>query len=263
MKLNLWEQNIPYFSADADTPNSMNLLLIDTDKPLPCVVVLPGGGYYLRSDHEGAPVAEFFNSKGYHAAVVDYRVAPNRHPAPLADVQRAIRILRANAEMWRIDPEKIIILGFSAGGHLAASSIVFGETYTNDCPTETVDIFPCRPNGAILCYPVISVEQDYGHVGSGKNLLGEERYAREAESFDLAGHVTESTPKVFLWHTSADQTVNVKNSLIFAECLRNHSIPFELHIYPHGRHGLGLASAYPDVSGWASLAADWIKREFS
>lgn len=197
MKLKLWEQNIPYFSADADTPNSMNLFLIDTDQPLPCVVVLPGGGYSKRADHEGAPVAEFFNSKGYHAAVVDYRVDPNRYPAPLADAQRAIRILRANAEAWKIDPEKIIILGFSAGGHLAASSIVLGETYTNDCPTDAIDAFPCRPNGAILCYPVISVGEEFGHTGSGKHLLGEERYAQDHSDFELYTHVTESTPKAF------------------------------------------------------------------
>lgn len=258
MEIRLWEHDIPAFHAEAETPNSMSLFLRETDKPLPCVVVLPGGGYHFRAPHEGAPVASFFRENGMQAAVVDYRVAPNRHPAPLADVQRAIRILRAHAAEWMINPEKIIICGFSAGGHLAGSSILLPDAYL---PTDETDRFPARPNGAILCYPVISFCAEWGHVGSGKNLLGD-RYETEAERFSLEKHVTEQTPPVFLWHTSDDASVNVKNTLYFAERLRECNVPFEAHIFPHGRHGLGMAPDAADIGTWPSLAAAWIKRTF-
>lgn len=262
MEIRLWNGAVPFALDGADTPNSMHTYFIKTEKPLPCVVVLPGGAYAVRADHEGGPIAEFFNEKGYHAVVVNYRVSPNRHPAPLADVQRAVRILRANADEWRIDPNRVIVLGFSAGGHLAASSIVLDAVETEkELLTDAIDGYDCRPNGAILCYPVISVDSDYGHVGSGKNLLGE-HYGEEKDAFCLANKINESTPKAFLWHTSDDASVNVKNSLYFAEQLRDHGIRFELHVYPHGPHGLGLAQNYPDVRAWAELAADWIKREF-
>lgn len=259
MQIKLWNNEIPAFDPAAETPNNMTTYLIDTDKPLPCVVIYPGGGYSGRAFHEGEPVAQFFNSKGCQAVVVDYRVAPNRHPAPLADAQRAIRLVRANAEAWKIDPQRIVTCGFSAGGHLTASTILYDDVYSDLYTADEIDSYSCRPNGAILCYPVISVESDYGHIGSGKHLLGD-RYEDEKSAFSLAQYVNENTPPVFLWHTSDDGGVNVKNSLIFAERLRDSKIQFEMHIYPHGKHGLGLAPDHEDIRGWAPLAADWIKR---
>lgn len=263
MEVTLWEKDIPYTTEGADSPNFMTVHLLDGDEPRPCVVVLPGGGYHTRAAHEGKPIAEFFNSRGMHAAVVEYRVAPNRFPSGLADVQRAVRILRANAGQWHIDADRVMVCGFSAGGHLAASSILWEDVLAADGISDPYAPISCRPNGAILCYPVISVEEEYGHTGSGKNLLSEERWQTDAAKFSLQNHVTAETPKVFLWHTSDDSCVNVKNSLIFAEKLRDNGIPFELHIYPQGPHGLGLASNRPDVSGWADLAADWILRNFA
>ncbi len=259
MKLRLWENEIPYYNSEAETPNSMETYFIETDKPLPCVVVLPGGAYAFRAPHEGEPVAQFYNTQGMHAVVVDYRVAPNIHPAPLSDAQRAIKILRAHAEEWKIDPERIVILGFSAGGHLAASTMTLGDATSERDGADEVDKFSAMPNGAILCYPVISVMEAFGHVGSGWNLLGE-RYHDDKELYSLESRVTENTPKAFLWHTSDDSVVPVKNSLIFAEKLRECGIPFEMHIYPHGRHGLGLAEEHEDIRGWAALSADWIWR---
>ena len=257
--MKIWNNVIPYFDPDADTPNLLKTYLVKTDEPRPCVVVLPGGAYKGRAAHEDEPIAEFFNKRGLHAVVVEYRVFPNHHPAPLSDAQRAIRIVRANATEWKVDPNRIVTCGFSAGGHLCASTILFDDVYSNSYPTDEIDREDCMPNGAILCYPVISITEEFGHVGSGKNLLGD-RYDAEKEEFCLDRYISDRTPPVFLWHTSEDQAVDVNNSLIFAQKLRAHRIPFELHVFPTGKHGLGLAESYPDVKQWADLAADWVLR---
>ncbi len=261
MQIKLWGKDIPFFDDSAETPNLLETFFMESDSadPRPCIVILPGGGYSHRAPHEGKPIAEFFNARGMHAAIVQYRVAPNRHPAPLADVQRAVKILRSNAKAWNIDPNKIVTLGFSAGGHLCASAITLSDVTKDRIGADAIDRMDAMPNGAILCYAVISVDELFGHVGSGKNLLGE-RYDQEKENLSLQNRVSKSTPKAFIWHTSDDNVVNVKNSLIFGEKLRDCGIPFEMHIYPHGRHGLGLAEAFEDVSGWADLAADWVLR---
>ena len=259
--IKLWHSEIPAFCDEAETPNNMTVYLIEDEQPRPCVVIFNGGAYRVRSYHEGEPVAQFFNSQGYHAVVVDYRVAPNRFPAALSDAQRAIRLVRAHAEEWSIDPRGIITCGFSAGGHLCASTILYDDVYSHLYNADETDAYSCFPNGAILGYAVISVENDYGHVGSGQYLLGE-AYETEKSKFSLAQYVNENTPPVFLWHTSEDKAVSVKNSLIFAERLRDHGVPFELHVFPHGGHGLGLAINRPEIAQWASLAADWIKRTF-
>ncbi len=258
MAIKLWENNIPYLLEDADTPNVMETYFIDTDKPLPCIVIYPGGGYHHRAEHEGTPYAEFFNKRGMHAVVVHYRVYPNFDPAPLADAQRAIKIVRANADKWKIDPDRIVTMGSSAGGHLAACTITLPDVCEE--PQDEIDKMSCKPNGAILCYPVISVIDSFAHIGSGKHLLGEKRHQREGTYFSLNNHVTSETPKVFMWHTSDDSVVNVKNSLVFGEMLRDNGIPFEMHIYPHGKHGLGLALEREDIRPWADLAADWVER---
>ena len=255
MQIKLWDNEIPFYTEGADTPNYMTFYPVITHYAAPCVVIYPGGGYGGRASHEGKPIAEFFNSRGMHAAVVEYRVSPNRHPAPLADAQRAIKIVRAKAAEWHIDTNRVVTLGFSAGGHLAASTVTLGEVDTgirDDISREN-----CLPNGAILCYPVMNIESEYGHVGSGKNLLGE-AYADRSAEFCLENRINQNTPKVFMWHTSDDSVVNVKNSLVAGERLRDLGIPFEMHIFPHGNHGLGLAPLTKDVSKWADLAADWI-----
>lgn len=255
--MKLWNNEITFYNEEAETPNELTLYPVDTAHPLPCVVVLPGGAYKGRARHEAGDIARFFNSRGMHAAVVEYRVYPNHHPSPLADAQRAIRILRANAKEWKIDSNRIVTCGFSAGGHLCASTILFSDVYSTDYQKDEIDNESCMPNGAILCYPVIHVTDDFGHVGSGRYLLGDS-YEEVKEQFNLETLITESTPPVFLWHTSEDEAVNVKNSLVFAEKLRDARVPFELHVFPHGKHGLGLAQTYSDVSKWADLAADWI-----
>jgi len=251
----LWENEIPFNLEGADTPNYMTFYQAPTHHPAPCIVVLPGGGYAGRAGHEGDPIAEYFVSRGMHACVVHYRVSPNRHPAPLADAQRAIKLIRANAKKLYVNPDKIVTLGFSAGGHLAASTVTLDEVET--CVNDEISKENYLPNGAILCYPVIDVVSDFAHKGSGKNLLGDD-YEAKGEDFCLQNKVNDKTPPVFIWHTSNDQAVNVKNSLEFGKAMRDHGKLFEMHIFPDGPHGLGLALVKPDVSKWASLAADWV-----
>lgn len=261
MELKLWDNEIPYFIDDekAETPNLLTTYLVETEKPLPCVVIYAGGAYAGRAEHEEEGYAKYFQSQGIHAVTVAYRTAPNRHPAPLADAQRGIKLVRAHAEEWKIDPEKIVVAGSSAGGHLAAMTLTAEEDFGNSRDeADPINRQSARPNGGILCYPVISVTYEWGHVGSGKNLLGSEEYEKRKYDFNIAQKVSDKTPKSFLWSTSDDQAVNVKNSLIFAEELRNHGIPFELHVYPHG---LGLAVGRDPVEQWARCAAEWVMRE--
>ena len=257
MEIKLWNHEIPHFNPETETPNLMTFYPVESDHPMPCVVIYPGGGYSHRAPHEGKPIAEFFNKRGIPAAVVEYRVAPNRLDATLADAQRAIKIVRFHAKEWNIDPDRIVTLGFSAGGHLCAATLTLDDVSCADHTPDEIDKESARPNGGILCYAVISLEEEFGHVGSGRNLLGE-KYNSEAGYYSLQNRVSCNTPKCFIWHTSDDNCVNVKNSLVFAEKLRDNSIPFEIHIFPSGRHGLGLASDRADVGKWPDLAADWL-----
>ena len=253
----IWNTVIPFVQPGLDTPDSFSFFPASAETPAPCVVVLPGGGYHARAAHEGAPVAEFFRSNGFHAAVVNYRVAPYRFPAGLADVQRVIRILREKAEEWNIDPAGIFVCGFSAGGHLAASTAFWESVYER---TDGIDDRSPAPDGLILCYPVISFSREWGHPGSGKRLLGEERYETEQDRFCLSDLISDSTPPTFLWHTADDKSVPVENSLRFAGALAAHRVPFQLHVFPHGCHGLGLAPDTEDVRAWSGLAANWVRK---
>lgn len=219
------------------------------------VVICPGGGYAMRADHEGRGYAEYLNSLGMDAFVCEYRVAPHRFPLPLLDIRRAIRYVRANAEKYGIDPAKIAVMGSSAGGHLAA----LVSTYTDKIDFEDIDALDevCPlPNATILCYPVVHMpdETKVAHVGSYKNLLGEDTdYAKYSP--DLL--VSDSTPTAFIWHTSDDNCVNVINSYLYAKALREHGIKHEMHIFPSGYHGLGLAENMPHVAQWSGLMKNW------
>ena len=256
----LWDATIPHSTPDADVPNRMTRFSAPGSELKPAVVVLPGGGYVGRTAHEGVPIAEFYQSQGFHAFVVDYRIAPHRFPAALSDVQRAIRLIRRNAADWCVDPQRIFVCGFSAGGHLAASAAILADDVS--AVGDAADAFDFRPNGAVLGYPVISGMEAHGHTGSHQNLLGE-RFAAECEPLSLQNRVDSHTPPCFIWHTAADAVVPVVHSLVLAEALAKQKIPYELHIFPHGYHGLGLAlddPAYADVARWAGWSADWIRR---
>lgn len=250
----LWEAKIPYHNPELEMPNRMDFYPCEGEEKRACVLVLPGGGYSWHAPHEGEPVAQFFNSKGFHAAVLYYRVTPYRYPAALSDAQRGIRILRANADALGILPDKIVSLGFSAGGNLSASLGVLEDTAKIG---DALDEISPVPNGCVLCYAALDLRDP--KIASGRALFSKD-LPENVERYSLQNRVTEHTPPMFLWHTSDDASVKSAHSLVFAEALRDHGVPFEMHIYPHGKHGLGLAPDKPDVSGWADLAAAWISR---
>lgn len=226
--------------------------------PLGLVMVLPGGGYCNRAPHEADPIAEKFNALGFHAVVLHYRVAPFRYPEPQRDALRAIRIVRSRAAEWDVAPDKIAILGFSAGGHLAACCGTIAGQINADAGDE-IDRESSRPDAMILCYPVIRFDT-FGHAGSGDKLLGERSADPDVlAEFRLDTRVHAGTPPAYLWHTAADQGVPVENSIAFARAMWNLGLTAALHVFPRGPHGLGLGDTCPETVVWADLAAEFLK----
>lgn len=234
----------------------------------PCVLIFPGGGYnHLAAQKEGESYALQMCAMGYQAAVLEYSVAPATYPTQILEVARAIKILRDHAKEWGIDPNKIFVCGSSAGGHLAAS---YGCLWHEDFVAEAMGITDkevLRPNGMILCYPVIT-SGEKAHRGSFVTLCGD-RYDELVEKLSIEKIVNEYTPKAFIWHTFADMSVPVENALLLAKALGEHKIPYELHIYPVGKHGLGLADwttqndmgtgTEPQCQSWIKLLKTWLE----
>ncbi len=256
----LWPDGAPgaVGSEEADRPGLWAYPLAG-DTQAGAVVVCPGGGYgALAVQHEGHEVARWLNANGVAAFVLRYRIAPRyRHPAPLADVQRAIRLVRARAAEWRVDPRRVGVMGFSAGGHLA--STVATHFDEGGAETDEVERQSCRPDFAILCYPVISFVTPHAHAGSRRNLLGEEPDAELVKSLSNELHVTAETPPTFLFHTDADAGVVPENSILFYLALRRAGVPAELHIYERGPHGVGLAAQDPVLGSWTERLRDWLR----
>ncbi len=255
--IRLWEQT-PGFdpSVDQDEPTITPYLLEGPGRG--CVIVFPGGGYWLKAGHEAEPIAQAINALQCSAFVLDYRVQPYHDPYPLMDAQRAVRFVRAHAEEYGINPERIAVLGFSAGGHLAACSGVFWDEGNPDA-ADPVERVSCRPDAMALCYPVVDLTGDARHAGSARNLLGdrsEEEAARAALSPQL--HVTDRTPPAFLWHTADDEGVSCRNSEMMFRALRDHGVTAELHIFSHGVHGLGLAPMNEHVGSWTRLLSGFL-----
>lgn len=220
------------------------------------IVVCPGGGYRVRAAHEAAPVARWLVSLGIAAFVLDYRVAPYRHPAPFLDARRAVRLVRHHTTAWGLRSPRIGIIGFSAGGHLAATVATHFDSGVATA-TDPVERRSCRPDALVLCYPVISCTQ-HQHHGSLTHLLGPEPSPQLLTQLSLETQVTAGVPPAFLWHTADDPSVPPEHSLLFAAALRRHGVPFALHIFAHGRHGLGLALDDADVGIWVTLCARWL-----
>ncbi|MBR3691352.1 MAG: alpha/beta hydrolase [Clostridia bacterium] len=258
-EMKLWEGEIPHLLPEADTPNCLECYVIQCKEPRPAVIIYPGGGYNIRAPHEAAPIAHFYNSRGYHAFVCHYRTSPNRYPAELMDAQRAIKLVRANAEAWHIDSDRLFTLGFSAGGHLCALTATMPDVAKVG---DAYDDIPVKPSGAILCYSVVNLMEEFGHAGSGRSLFGRENYDEMAPKFCAEKLVDDDTCPCFFWHTSDDNCVNVQNAFAFGRALNQHGIKFEMHVYPAGNHGLGLAPDRPDIRQWAAQSADWIDRNF-
>lgn len=232
--------------------------LLDTGKSVGAVLICPGGGYHHLAVNEQDNIAMSFNRSGLHAFVLNYRVLPYHHPAPANDLSRAIRIIRHNAKTWKVRPDKIAVCGFSAGGHLAATLGVHHDRFGTD--NDDIDREPSRPDALILNYPVIT-SGDFCCRGAFRNLLGTEKPAEEdLEFLSVEKHVNGKTPPSFLWHTADDPVVHVKNSILFSRALSENKIPFELHIYSHGRHGLNLASEDPHIATWFNLCCEWLRK---
>ncbi|MCX4256396.1 MAG: alpha/beta hydrolase [Oscillospiraceae bacterium] len=240
----------------------------------PLVLICPGGGYGFVSDREAEVMALQFTAMGYHAAVLTYSTYPVRYPTQILETAQAWKLIRDNSERWNVLPDKTVILGCSAGGHLAASYSLFcGEDFVTQSVGMTSD--ELRPAGMILCYPVIT-SGEFSHRDSFATLLGADYNnllgTEILEKVSLEKQVTENAPPAFIWHTYTDNVVPVENSLLFASALRKHNVNCEMHIFPDGGHGLGLASELSqDSNGWGvqeeckvwiRLAEVWMKNKF-
>ncbi|GGF96499.1 alpha/beta hydrolase [Paenibacillus abyssi] len=256
----LWPDGAPFAqgAADEDRPALFPYLLEGDNHA--AVIVCPGGGYGRRADHEGEPIARWLNSLGISAFVLRYRVAPYKYPCALLDAQRAIRYVRHHAADLKIDAQRIGILGFSAGGHLVSTA---GTRYDlgNKQADDPMERLSCRPDLLVLCYPVITMKAPYTHEGSKQNLLGEAPEDEYIQQLSNELHVTADTPPTFLWHTSEDQAVPVENSLMFASALSRAKVPFDLHVYDHGGHGLGMAEHDEHIANWTAVCGKWLKTQ--
>jgi acetyl esterase/lipase len=267
--LPLWPGKAPLAVGDSAT-DKPELTVYKAAKPNgTAVVVCPGGGYGgLAMDHEGKQVAEFLNGIGVTAFVLKYRTANKERPgplgeAPLLDAQRAIRTVRAKAKDYEIDPKRIGIWGFSAGGHLASTVTTHFDGGKQD--GDDIDKVSCRPDFAILAYPVITMEDGVTHGGSKKNLLGDKPDAKLVELYSNEKQVTKDTPPVFIFHTSADTAVVPENAVRFYLACKKAKVPVEMHIYEKGRHGVGLGrdpkwtGGEKSVATWTDRLAEWMK----
>lgn len=258
----LWPGDVPLAkgTTDQDIP-TLTVYLADPARAVgTAVIVCPGGGYArLAIDHEGHQVARWLNDLGVTAFVLKYRhTARYGHPVPLTDAKRAMRLVRSRAAEWKFAPNRIGILGFSAGGHLAstlATKFDVGQADSSD-PIEKVS---SRPDFVVLGYPVITMQTELGHAGSRRNLLGENPSMDLVNQLSNELHVTSATPPTFLFHTTEDTGVPPENSIFFYMALRKAKVPAELHIYERGAHGVGLAPTDPILSTWPSRLADWLK----
>ena len=257
----LWPGGVPDSKGDADADNpTLTLFPADPDKANGvAVVICPGGGYHgLAMDYEGYDVTRWLNSEGISAFVVKYRLHPYRHPVPLQDAQRAIRIVRTRAAEWKVDPGKIGILGFSAGGHLASTAATHFDA--GDAQgADPIARMGCRPDFAVLLYPVITMTDPYTHRGSRKGLLGEQPSEAQIDFLSNEKRITPATPPTFLVHTFEDKAVPAENSILFYRGLRDAGVPGEPHIFERGRHGLGLGSGDPAFSAWPKACIEWFR----
>lgn len=239
----LWTHGAPGAKGDRpeDVPAITPFLPAEDKATGSAFVICPGGGYERLAAHEGEGYARWLNEHGIAAFVLRYRLGSEgyRHPSMLEDVERAIRFVRDHATQWKIDPSRIGVMGSSAGGHLASTALTHFDAGDPNA-SDPVDRVSSRPDLGVLCYPVIAMTGPLTHEGSKKNLLGENPDASVAASLSSERQVREDTPPCFIWSSQEDSVVDVGNSLAFALALREKHIPFDLHIYQKGRHGIGL-----------------------
>jgi acetyl esterase/lipase len=267
----LWAGAAPgsHGEADADTPTLSIFLPPAWHNGGAAMVVCPGGAYkLLMSSYEGDDIGRWLNSFGVAAFVLKYRIAPRyRYPAPLLDAQRAVRFVRFNATRFRIHPDRVGIIGFSAGGHLASTVITHFDRGNPSAP-DPVDRISSRPDFAILAYPIITFHSPWTHQESIENLLGPNPDPALIEELSNELHVTAETPPTFLFHTDQDTAVPPENSILFYQALRKAGVSAELHIFAQGKHGVGLANGHgdaprvPRLLSWPLRAEEWLESQW-
>ena len=261
----LWPEGAPGATGNAeqDVPALLAFAAAKENATGCGVVVCPGGGYGgLAMDHEGHQIAAWLNERGISAWILRYRLGSKgyHHPIQQGDVLRAIRTARHNAAATGVDPHRIGVWGFSAGGHLASTAATHFDLGDANA-ADPIDRISSRPDFAVLCYPVITMDEAFTHKGSRRNLLGNDRYdnAELVELLSNEKRVTENTPPTFIFHTTEDQAVPVENAIKFYSALRKHAIDCELHIYQKGRHGVGLGGNDPVLATWPTHLENWLK----
>jgi acetyl esterase/lipase len=261
VEIPLWENGAPgaLGTEDADKP-TLTIYRAARVATGTGVIVAPGGGYQnLAMDHEGRQVASWFNAMGVAAFVLKYRLGPRyHHPIELGDAQRAIRLVRSRAEEFGILPDRLGMMGFSAGGHLTATAGTHFDAGKPDA-ADPIDRASSRPDFLILGYPVISFDPAIRHAGSERNLLGDNPDPKLVEDLSDELRVTATTPPTFLFHTTNDPGVPVENSVRFYLALVKAKVPAEMHLYENGPHGVGLALGDPALSTWPTLLANWLR----
>jgi acetyl esterase/lipase len=252
----LWPEGAPgaLGEADKDKPTLTPYLADPAKATGASIVVCPGGGYGGLAGHEGRDYALWLNDLGVSAFVLKYRLGSHgyRHPRMVEDAARAVRLVRSKASEWAVDPKRVGIMGSSAGGHLASTLLTHFDA-GNAGAKDPVEGQSSRPDLGILCYPVITLGE-FTHQGSKRNLLGENPTPELVKLLSNELQVTAQTPPTFVWHTAEDQAVPVQNALLFAEALARNKVPFDLHVYEKGRHGIGLANGH----AWTKDLAFWL-----
>jgi acetyl esterase/lipase len=260
--LPLWPGRAPGAQGDddRDQPAITVYMPSNTAGPMTAVIIAPGGSYRaLSMNNEGRAPANYLNSLGIAAFVLRYRLGPAyHHPIQLGDAQRAIRTVRARAVEWHIAPDRVGIMGFSAGGHLASTTSTHFDA-GNAAAADPIDRVSSRPDFAVLAYPVITFIEPWTHQGSKTNLLGDRPDAALARSLSSETQVTAATPPTFIYHTNADTVVPVENSVHYFLALRKAGVPAELHVFKDGRHGTGLGMQDRALAEWPALLANWLR----
>lgn len=242
---------VPYFTVHLAPP---------AEKPAPAVLVVPGGGYAIVAfEHEGTDVARWLNERGISAFVLRYRHGRDRHPAPLRDALRAIRLVRSQAASYSVDPDKIGVMGFSAGGHLASTAATMFDD-PDGRGGDALDAVSARPDFAILIYPVITLEPPHAHAGSREFLLGPDADPTIVRRLSSHTRVTPATPPLFLLHAADDTVVPVENIHLMDEAARAAGVPVELHVFAQGGHGFGMRPDAGSVAIWPELVRGWLRQ---
>ncbi len=258
----LWDGKAPgaLGDTDSDRPTITLYSPYSSHAPTVAVIVFPGGGYaHLATNHEGRQIANWLNAAGITAFVMKYRLGPRyHHPVELGDAQRAIRLVRARAKEFNVSPDKIGVLGFSAGGHLASTTETHFDS-GNPQASDPIDRVSSRPDFAVLAYPVISFTAEYTHQGSRTNLLGENPSPELVKELSSELNVTPQTPPTFLFSSNTDTVVPPENSVAFYLALRKAGVPAELHIFEQAPHGVGLDLADPSMGEWSTLLLHWLR----